>query len=67
MIEAQNYFLENQKSVAVMRFADIKFHVLDPAVPPVVEDDKSMEDVDPPKIPVNILILCKRALDGNKL
>eukprot|EP00957_Ditylum_brightwellii_P146134 11126247-Ditylum_brightwellii.AAC.2 len=49
MMEAQNNFLENQKSVAVTGFADIKFHVSDLAVPPLDEDNGSMEGVNPPK------------------
>eukprot|EP00957_Ditylum_brightwellii_P190712 14518509-Ditylum_brightwellii.AAC.1 len=67
MMEAQNYFLGDQKSVAVTGFADIKFHVSDPDVPPMDEDNKSMEGVEPPTVPINIWILQKRALDGNKL
>eukprot|EP00957_Ditylum_brightwellii_P036215 2743661-Ditylum_brightwellii.AAC.1 len=67
MMEAQNYFLENQKSVAVTGFANIKFHVPDPDVPSIDKGNKSMEGVEPPTVPINIWILHKQALDGNKL
>eukprot|EP00957_Ditylum_brightwellii_P192667 14670527-Ditylum_brightwellii.AAC.1 len=66
-MEAQNYFLENQKSIAGTGFENIKFHVPYPDIPPMDKGDKSMEGVEPPTVPINIWILCKRALDGNKL
>eukprot|EP00957_Ditylum_brightwellii_P075867 5765852-Ditylum_brightwellii.AAC.1 len=53
MMEAQNYFLENQKSVAVTGFENIKHHVPDPANPQLDKEDKSMEGLDPPTILIN--------------
>eukprot|EP00957_Ditylum_brightwellii_P066773 5067160-Ditylum_brightwellii.AAC.1 len=67
MIEAQNYFLENQKSMAVTGFAVIKHHVPDPDIPQMDEADKSMEGLEPPTVAINVWMLRKRALDGSKL
>eukprot|EP00957_Ditylum_brightwellii_P180733 13768811-Ditylum_brightwellii.AAC.1 len=40
MMEVQNYFLKNQKSVAVTGFENIKRHVPDPDNPQLDEEDK---------------------------
>eukprot|EP00957_Ditylum_brightwellii_P089339 6802135-Ditylum_brightwellii.AAC.1 len=40
MMEVQNYFLENQKSVAVTGFENIKHHVPDTDKPQLDEEDK---------------------------
>eukprot|EP00957_Ditylum_brightwellii_P045601 3458816-Ditylum_brightwellii.AAC.1 len=66
-MEAHNYFLENQRSVAVTGFVNIKHHVPDPDVPLMEVEDESLEDVEPLTVPINIWILRKRALDGDKL
>eukprot|EP00957_Ditylum_brightwellii_P059098 4483201-Ditylum_brightwellii.AAC.1 len=66
-MEAQNYFLENQRSVAVTGFVNIKNHAPDPDVPLMEVKDESLEGVGPPTVPINIWILRKRALGGNKL
>eukprot|EP00957_Ditylum_brightwellii_P201675 15326696-Ditylum_brightwellii.AAC.5 len=66
MMEAHDYFLENQKSVAVIGFENIKSYVTDPDVP-LMDKDGSMEGVELPTIPVNIWMLHKHVLDGGKL
>eukprot|EP00957_Ditylum_brightwellii_P036863 2791599-Ditylum_brightwellii.AAC.1 len=66
-MEAQNYFLENQKSVAVTGFAEIKHPVPDPDIPTTDEEDKSMEGLEAPTVTINVWMLRKRALDDGKL
>eukprot|EP00957_Ditylum_brightwellii_P080485 6122226-Ditylum_brightwellii.AAC.1 len=66
-MKTQNYFLENQLSIAVNGFKDIKTLVEDPDVLPADKVDMSMEGVDPPMVPLNTWILRKRALDGSNL
>eukprot|EP00957_Ditylum_brightwellii_P149493 11384297-Ditylum_brightwellii.AAC.1 len=63
MMEAQNYFYENQKSVAVTNFAEIKHPVPDPDIPIMDEVDKSMEGLEAPTAAINVWMLRKRALD----
>eukprot|EP00957_Ditylum_brightwellii_P202189 15329019-Ditylum_brightwellii.AAC.1 len=67
MMRAQNYFLENQKSIAVTGFDNIKHHVLGLEVLLAEEDDECMEGVDPPTVPIHVWMLWKRSPDKSKL
>eukprot|EP00957_Ditylum_brightwellii_P122050 9308085-Ditylum_brightwellii.AAC.1 len=66
-MESQNYFLENQVSIAVQGFKDIKMMVEDTDVPPADEQDASMKELEPPEVMLIVWILRKRALDRPKL
>eukprot|EP00957_Ditylum_brightwellii_P180708 13766938-Ditylum_brightwellii.AAC.1 len=58
--------IENQNSVALTGFDNIKHHVPDPEVLLAEEDDECMEDVNPLTVPIHVWILRKRSPDGSK-
>eukprot|EP00957_Ditylum_brightwellii_P176105 13409598-Ditylum_brightwellii.AAC.1 len=66
-MENQNYFLENQVSVAIQGFSSIEMLVTDTDIPPADEQDASMEGVDPPTAMFIVWLLRKRAIDRSKL
>eukprot|EP00957_Ditylum_brightwellii_P082393 6264856-Ditylum_brightwellii.AAC.1 len=63
MMENQNYFLENQVSVAVQGFTKFEMLVTDMVIPPADEHNARMEGVDPPKAMLIVWLLKKRAID----
>eukprot|EP00957_Ditylum_brightwellii_P153855 11710685-Ditylum_brightwellii.AAC.1 len=67
MMEAQNYFFGNQRNFAITGFVNITHHVPDLDIPLMEAKDEILDGFDLLTVPINIWMLHKRALDGDKL